>query len=657
MQYPQTRYQDTLAVGITNAQLSCAANVTPPTRTQGILTIGRLQSNTEDVYFTNVVGNNITIGLRGLSQTALTPTTVGGNQLVHNQGESLEITTHHNYDTDLLRKDENDTVTGEITFTVNPIVSGINDANGNTNIATPATTSAVNHLSSQNSATGNPVILQAVGTDTNVNLKLTGQGTGVVILEDGSQLVDSTAPTAPAQIANKAYVDAQISSISTKPSALYAPSDQIVADTVSSSDITNNQNLLYFYNGTGGDNKWHKVTGTQSTWYYPLGLCTTPVTGGSSGAQILLQGEYTVGTSFSNIAPSFTYTPTTSGVLVGQSSGNSIAAFLIDNSQGAECIVTGGTISALQEGTPAGPMWIGLVLQSADQNSPACFFDTTNNIPRGAILASTTIAQALFSGTYTNLPFTWGNIKIPANAQVYVVVGLQGTQSNTNNYALQIGVANTTVIATSAQATWSGSATTGYLSLTVTSTSPVGYSVKAYGTGNNGSYALLSNTNNTWNRPIGYVTSLTTMIFNPINQPPTFGQGYQHLTATSGNALDTLTFNFCPTSIQIRLAGSNVAAATKNGLMEGYIRGDNIVNKFNPTTNLTSLLLPVSGSIPSGLYANGFQSNSPSQNLVHIARLENGCYVYIGYPAGAGFLSASAGTWTALNYGYAVIAT
>lgn len=655
MQYPQTRYQDSLAVGINNSQLNCAANVTPPTRTQGILTLGRLQSNTEDILFTNVVGNNITISLRGLSQTALTPTTVGGNQLVHNIGESIEITTHHNYDTDLVRKDETDTITGALTFQNGLLVPYLLDINGNKTITTPATASAVNGITVTNAGTGNAPTITATGTDTNINLQLVGQGTGTVIVPNGAQNVSSSAPTAAAQLANKAYVDAQIASISTKPSSLYAPSDQIVADTVSSSDITNNQNLLYFFNGTSGDNKWHKVTSTQSTWYYPLGLCTTPVTGGNSGAQILLQGEYTVGTSFSNIAPSFTYTPAIA-TGVGGSSGTSIVAFSIDNSQSAECVVTGGTISALQQGTPAGPLWIGLVLQAADQNAPACFFDTSNNVPRGAIIASTTIPQAMFSGTFTNLPFTWGTVKIPANAVVYVVVGLQGTQSNTNLYEVQASSTSGTIIV-GAPSTWSGTIGTGNLSLTVTSTPPIGYSVKAFGAGNLGSYSLTSNTNNTWNRPIGYVTSATTMIFNPVNQPPAFGQGYQHLTTTSVGGIDTLTFNFCPTSAQIRLAGSNVAAATKNGLMEGYIRGDNIQNKFNPVTNLTSLLLPVSGSIPSPLYANGFQSNSPSQNLVHIARLENGCYVYIGYPAGAAFLSASAGTFTALNYGYAIIAT
>jgi len=117
MQHSQTRYEDTIPLGIGDTDLSLVATLVPPTRTQGILTIGRLQGNTEDVYYTNVVGNTVTISLRGLSETALTPTQVVGNRKVHNANESLEITTHHLYDTNKARKDENDTISGDWEFT------------------------------------------------------------------------------------------------------------------------------------------------------------------------------------------------------------------------------------------------------------------------------------------------------------------------------------------------------------------------------------------------------------------------------------------------------------------------------------------------------------------------------------------------------------
>jgi len=210
MQYPQTRYQDSLDAGITDSALSLTVDTTPPTRTQGILTIGRLTSNTEDVYYTNVVGQVVTINLRGLSQTALTLTEVAGNKKVHAAGESLEITTHHNYDTNKARKDEDETISGNWVFSSKPHITGVQDSNGAGAIDVDATASAVNYLRVINAIAGGNVVLTTVGTDADIDLELQAKGTGVVILEDGAQMKTSAAPTTAAQIANKAYVDGLI---------------------------------------------------------------------------------------------------------------------------------------------------------------------------------------------------------------------------------------------------------------------------------------------------------------------------------------------------------------------------------------------------------------------------------------------------------------
>lgn len=234
MQYSQTRYSDTLSTGISNSALSLTVASTPPTRTQGILTLGRQQSNTEDVYYTSVAGNVVTIALRGLSQTALTLTTVAGNQKVHNANESVEMTTHHAYDVNKVRIDENETISGVKTFSGNANVfsgnnnsftgtgnsfsnavkmPGINDSNGNEVLETPATSSAVNQLRLANSATGNPVILSARGDDTNISVEIQGKGTGVLTIPDGSLTKTSAAPSSNAMIANKKYVDDQIAAL------------------------------------------------------------------------------------------------------------------------------------------------------------------------------------------------------------------------------------------------------------------------------------------------------------------------------------------------------------------------------------------------------------------------------------------------------------
>lgn len=60
------------------------------------------------------------------------------------------------------------------------VTTSIDDANGNEVIITPATASAVNEVTVTNAATGNAPSIAASGGDTNINLTLSGKGTGTV---------------------------------------------------------------------------------------------------------------------------------------------------------------------------------------------------------------------------------------------------------------------------------------------------------------------------------------------------------------------------------------------------------------------------------------------------------------------------------------------
>lgn len=94
---------------------------------------------------------------------------------------------------------------GTPTLTNSRISGGFYDTNAATILATPLIASAVNFFSMSNSATGNPVILQAQGSDTNVILELVGQGnTGVLIKGRG----DSAHPPVGfiGELLNSAYV-------------------------------------------------------------------------------------------------------------------------------------------------------------------------------------------------------------------------------------------------------------------------------------------------------------------------------------------------------------------------------------------------------------------------------------------------------------------
>lgn len=79
-----------------------------------------------------------------------------------------------------------ETITGIKTFTANPKIAGIIDSNNANILLLPSTASAVNYVSITNSATGNPVTISSTGTDTNVPIVLTSQGSGYVGLQPGS---------------------------------------------------------------------------------------------------------------------------------------------------------------------------------------------------------------------------------------------------------------------------------------------------------------------------------------------------------------------------------------------------------------------------------------------------------------------------------------
>ena len=76
----------------------------------------------------------------------------------------------------------------------NPIFTTIVDTNGNEQFVFTPTSSAVNHLSVTNSATGNAPSITALGDDTNVGITLTPKGSGVVRIS-GGLTVDGTTTT------------------------------------------------------------------------------------------------------------------------------------------------------------------------------------------------------------------------------------------------------------------------------------------------------------------------------------------------------------------------------------------------------------------------------------------------------------------------------
>ena len=74
---------------------------------------------------------------------------------------------------------------------VNPVFTTILDANGNEQIVFSPVASAVNYLTLTNSATSNPLLINATGTDTNVDIRIVPKGSGKVQIT-GDLQVDGT---------------------------------------------------------------------------------------------------------------------------------------------------------------------------------------------------------------------------------------------------------------------------------------------------------------------------------------------------------------------------------------------------------------------------------------------------------------------------------
>lgn len=421
----------------------------------------------------------------------------------------------------------------------------------------------------------------------------------------------------------------------------------VLGEAFSASDVTNNLNLAYQDPTT---QKWFKVTSTASTWYNRLGIVLIAGILNAT-SQILLKGTYS-GKTFSNINPTFSSALTGTDNNVGDVAGNTIRAFKVDNTAGAEAILSGAmTISAKQVGAPSGQMNIYLVLEQNDQSAPAAVWDATNRVVRGAIIATGSIPQANFSGAYQSLACTltpaFTTIKVPAGVNMYVVISKAGVVNAANYYVVQSNAATLAYNATTQ--TWSGTPNAGNLALTVTSTSPIGYAIKAYN-GSNGSFGLTPSS--AWAKCIGNVLTTTSMFFDPAQNISSLSYQNNGLNYTVMTPINNISVNFCPSSVRVAMATINNGTTNYIFNLKGSIRGDsNNANSFVPngvgsSTGIDNYLGVTNGA--AAIFGNGVGSSTQLrlgvnlntgtgvlQNYLQIVRLESGFFVYPGYPAGS----------------------
>lgn len=418
-----------------------------------------------------------------------------------------------------------------------------------------------------------------------------------------------------------------------------------LSETFSATDIsTNNLNLAYQDPTTM---KWGKVTSTTSTWYHRLGLVLESGVN-NDVVRILLKGRYG-NQNFSNINPTFSGAGTGTDNNVGDAAATIARAFAVSNTGGAEAVLSGaGSIRVKKQGTPTNDLQIKLVLQQTDQAStPACFSGSSTVTICGAVIATATIDKATITGSYQTLNFTLSatlgasSIRIPAGCTVYLVFDSQ-TISASNYYVIDGSGSTLAQNGTTHAFQWGGTTATPTYSLTVTSTSPVGYAVKAY-TGTNGSYGL-SVSSNPWSRVIGRVLSTTEIYFDPdFKRVSLDDTGWVQDTtgATIATDIVLVTTNFCPSEVDVLACVASASGGTtadKVIVARGGIRGDKSQSTSNNVTGPTTSFLAPAASYTSGAMCIGVTAGAGSNFAtasncrLHIVRMENGIYVYSGYP-------------------------
>jgi hypothetical protein len=199
-----------------------------------------------------------------------------------------------------------ETLSGK-TLTAPKFVDGgfIADANGNELILLQTETSAVNELEVTNAATSNAVKIATSGGDTNIDLKLSPKGSGVVDV-DSSRITNVTDPSGSQDAATKAYVDSVANGLDVKESVRVATTAALATSTYHNGNgtITANGNGALAIDGvtlTSGD----RVLIKNQASAVQNGIYTVTTTGSASAVFVLTRGpdadtaaELTGGTFF-----------------------------------------------------------------------------------------------------------------------------------------------------------------------------------------------------------------------------------------------------------------------------------------------------------------------------------------------------------------------
>jgi len=287
------------------------------------------------------------------------------------------------------------TLTGTQTLTnktlTTPIIGQINDANGNAELKFSAIASAVNQVTIENSATGNPVHISATGTDTNIGIHLAPKGTSGYVnvqggLDDTKRLMfnpNGSTTNTRTMISSVQTVDRTI----TLPDATDTLVGKATTDTLTNKSISGSTNTITNIANASLTNSAITINGTSTSLGGSISVGTvTSVTGTSP---VVSSGGATPAISMPAATASVNgYLTSTDWTTFNNKS----------NTNGTVTSVSGtGTVSGISLSgtvTTTGNLTLGGTL---DLSAPPVIGGTTPNTITGTTITATT---GIFGGTF-----------------------------------------------------------------------------------------------------------------------------------------------------------------------------------------------------------------------------------------------------------------
>ena len=409
---------------------------------------------------------------------------------------------------------------------VTPVIAQINDSNGNAELKFSAITSAVNQVTIENAATGNPVHISATGTDTSIGIHLAPKGvSGYVNVQGG---VDNTkrfmfnpdggTTSTRTMLSTSQTVDRTL----TLPDATDTLIGKATTDTLTNKSISGSTNALSNIGNSSLTNSAITINGTSTSLGGSISVGTvTSVTG---TAPVVSSGGATPAISMAAATTSvngyLTSTDWTTFNNKGSGTVTSVAALTLGTTGTdlTSTVATGTTTPVITLNVPTASASNRGALSSAD-------WTTFNNKGYGSVTSASVVSANGFAGTVATatttpaITITTSITGVLKGNGTAISAATSGTDYSAGTSALATGIVKSTT-------------TTGALSIAVSGTD--------FCAATSGSSVLKGSSGNTTAATAGtdYVAPGTATTFTATQ---TFNGSSSVLAAVFANAAETTT--------------------------------------------------------------------------------------------------------------------